>query len=79
MNTSDKKRIRWQCRRGMLELDIMLSHFLDNGYEQLSLEQKEIFKKMLSLEDDQLYRWFMGYEPCQDPKMKPVVEIVSSV
>ena len=31
------KRLRWQCRRGMLELDLLLGAFLDQYYLNLSI------------------------------------------
>ncbi|MFZ1712954.1 MAG: succinate dehydrogenase assembly factor 2, partial [Nitrosomonas sp.] len=36
---NEVNRIRWRCRRGMLELDIVLQRFLDNQYARLSESQ----------------------------------------
>ena len=32
---SELARLRWKCRRGMLELDLLLRDFLDSGYQDL--------------------------------------------
>ncbi|HNS59066.1 MAG TPA: succinate dehydrogenase assembly factor 2, partial [Nitrosomonas europaea] len=48
-------RMRWRCRRGMLELDIVLQRFIDNHYEQLDEHQLELFEVLLSLSDHDLW------------------------
>ena len=37
------RRLRWQCRRGMLELDLLLSRFLDAAYADLTKQQRRDF------------------------------------
>ena len=55
------ERLRWQCRRGMLELDLLLQGFLDNGYERLSHREQACFVRMLKFGDQLLLDWMMGY------------------
>jgi len=55
------ERLRWQCRRGMLELDLLLQGFLDAGYTDLTEQQQEQFVQMLDFEDQLLLDWLMGY------------------
>ncbi len=52
--------IRWQCRRGMLELDILLLAFFDKDYKSLAQEEKKIFIALLSFPDQELYGWLIG-------------------
>jgi antitoxin CptB len=58
----DKKRLAWQCRRGMLELDVLLKSFLENDYDQVSDSLKAKFATLLKEEDPQLYAWLMRQE-----------------
>jgi antitoxin CptB len=53
-------RIKWACRRGMLELDVLLGNFVDNGYLSLSDEDKLLFIKLLESPDPELFAWLMG-------------------
>ena len=46
--------IRWRCRRGLLELDIMLQSFLEIKYDDLSLEEAQLFEQLLEIEDNPL-------------------------
>jgi len=53
-------RIRWHCRRGMLELDLVLARFLDRHFGDLSPSQKEAFKALLEYPDNDLWDLVAG-------------------
>lgn len=59
---SDFSALKWACRRGMLELDVLLGNFLDEAYPRLSLEEQKQFKKLLSFPDPSLFAWLTGQE-----------------
>ena len=42
-------KIRWQCRRGMRELDELLSSYLENKYQETSDKEKIAFNKLETL------------------------------
>lgn len=67
-------RLRWACRRGMLELDIFLGSFLDLAYEALSNHEKIIFQELLLEADPTLLAYFMGQEKPEDPEIVSVIE-----
>jgi len=48
-------RVRWNCRRGLLELDVVLTRFLDRHFESLSPQQRDAFKRMLDYPDNALW------------------------
>lgn len=52
-------RIKWACRRGMLELDVLLNNFLKNGYNKLDDKQKYLFVEMLIMPDPELFALLM--------------------
>lgn len=52
----------WMCRRGMLELDVLLGNFLQERYAELRFEDKETFIELLSYQDPLLFAWLMGKE-----------------
>lgn len=66
--------IRWQCRRGMLELDMMLVLFFEKEYENLDREGKFAFVKLLSHTDQELYQWLIGREEPEFSSLKNMVE-----
>ncbi len=58
----DLDRIRWQCRRGLLELDLVLNRFIEAELEGLSPGQLDMFKAFLAENDTLLLAWVMGQE-----------------
>lgn len=66
-------RLRWRCRRGMLELDLLLQGFLDSGYTALSEPQQECFVTLLELPDQTLFEYLMGYREVKERELADVV------
>lgn len=56
----NKSKIRWACRRGMLELDKILNNFFDKEFDNLSDEKKQYFVNLLEHNDTELNSWLIG-------------------
>lgn len=65
--------LRWQCRRGMRELDLLLTDFLENDYSHSSEEQKQAFRKLLGLADPDLIGYLLGAQTPPDIALANVV------
>lgn len=55
-------KIRWDCRRGMLELDYILEQFLNSDLEDFSRAQLQTLQIFLENQDPDLFAWFLGYD-----------------
>lgn len=66
-------RVRWACRRGMLELDVLLQPFIETHYEAMTDDDKKTFIRLLACEDPEIFAWFMGHEQCQDPLLADMI------
>ena len=67
------KRIYWQCRRGMLELDSLLQSFLEHYYADLDNQERKSFEQLLTNNDTLLLEYFMGRTVPMDPDTANVV------
>jgi len=67
-------RLRWQCRRGMRELDVMLERWLASRYEQGSEAQRRAFHRLLEAQDPQLVAWLFQRERPADPDVAALVD-----
>ncbi|MCM2678813.1 succinate dehydrogenase assembly factor 2 [Echinimonas agarilytica] len=67
-------RLRWGCRRGMLELDVILVPYFDTCFAALTPEQKTIFERFLESDDPDLFAWLMGHDECKDKDLAWMVE-----
>lgn len=69
-------RLKWACRRGMLELDVLLGNFLESGYAGLSVADKWLFIKLLECSDPELFSWLLGSEQPRDEGLIKIVQVV---
>src|SRR3569832_142598 len=74
-NTAAPRRARlaWQCRRGMLELDLLLQAFLDDQYDSLTFDEQRAFEGLLNYPDQILLEYAMGRLLPADPALAHVV------
>lgn len=73
------ERLRWQCRRGMLELDLLLNRFLDIDYADLSPQQRIDFVRLLGYQDQIIYDWVMSQAVPADPALRDLVIRIQAV
>ena len=74
---SDKKRLAWACRRGMLELDIILLSFLEEQFSELSSVDQSLFVSLLTSSDQDLFDWFLQKKSPPEEYARLVAEIIS--
>ncbi len=53
-------RLRWRCRRGLLELDLILGTFLEQQYPLLPADEQVAFERLLALPDATLSGYVQG-------------------
>ncbi|WP_251357936.1 succinate dehydrogenase assembly factor 2 [Kangiella sp. TOML190] len=56
------KALLWASRRGMLELDVILTPYLEQHYAAMSASEIKLFSDYLQQDDPDLYAWLMGFE-----------------
>lgn len=69
-----QRRVSWQCRRGMLELDELLQTFFDHRYAGLSSNERACFERLLGLADQELSELLLRGGRCADAELTHVVE-----
>lgn len=69
-------RLKWACRRGMLELDVLLGNFLQESYPSLPLENKQAFVKLLNFPDPDLIAWLVGGEHPEDRDLNNIIRLI---
>jgi antitoxin CptB len=72
-------RIRWRCRRGMLENDLILTRFLDAKGAVLTDEEIGMLDKLLDLSDNELWDLIAGRAEPADASVWPLVEELRSI
>ena len=57
---SETARLRWLCRRGMKELDLVLTRYLERRYADAPEGDQARFRQLREMADPDLYRLLLG-------------------
>jgi succinate dehydrogenase / fumarate reductase iron-sulfur subunit/antitoxin CptB len=66
-------RLRWRSRRGLLELDLILTRFLAKYLERLSEAELLAYTQLLQGEDNDLLDYVNGLQMPQDTMQQQIV------
>ncbi len=67
-------KLRWKCRRGMKELDVLLLHYLDHYYVEAEDADKLAFEEVLDMQDPELYFLVLGKTVSDNEAVAGVIE-----
>ena len=73
MNELEKK-ILWQCRRGLWELDASLVPFVEQSFNELNEEEINKFRKFLSYEDIEMFDILVNKKGYEDQELESIIE-----
>ncbi len=70
------RRLRWRCRRGLLENDLVLARFLERHAATLDRERLVALDALLALPDPELWELVSGQRRCDEPRLAAVVAML---
>ena len=73
----DLGRLRWRCRRGMKELDLLLARYLDRHFCSASIREQEAFRQLLETQDPVLHAYCLGSE-APPPQFAALIERITA-
>ena len=71
-------RLRWRCRRGTREMDLLLESFLEECYGNLSGDQQAAFERLLDETDADIMDWVMGNQQPGDTAYQRLIETLQT-
>ena len=71
-------RLRWRCRRGMLENDLILARFLDARGEVISEADEAALSRLLDFTDNELWDLLSGRAEAADASLAPLLHELRS-
>ena len=76
MDRSGRNRLKWKCRRGLLELDLILQSFVEKH-----LEEKDVstLNELLDLQDNDLWDIVSGRSDRFDERFEGIVARLRAV
>jgi len=74
-----QSQLHWRCRRGVRELDVLFTRFVNEHYPTLSDKEKATFQDMLEVQDPVIMDWLFGkYQP-ESPDMQALVGLLKRI
>jgi antitoxin CptB len=73
MDTAELSRLRWRCRRGLLENDLILARFMDARGQSISDDEAAGLDRLLRLSDNELWDMLAGRAEPEDAALRPLV------
>jgi antitoxin CptB len=70
-------RLRWRCRRGMKELDVLLTRFVDEEFAQASTVHQEAFRALLDTPDPEIWAYCLGLELPPTPTLNSLIRRIT--
>lgn len=71
-----RRRLLWASRRGMLELDLLLSPYVEACHDGLALHEQQVLERLLTCQDQDLYQWLIGRVPAPDAELQDMVSAI---
>ena len=76
---SEVARLKWKCRRGMKELDLLLESYLAERYQGAGPAEQGAFRELLDMQDPELFAFVTGRERPATEELRRVVDALRRV
>ena len=73
LNPVDLNKLKWRCRRGLLENDLFIERFFDRHADRLTVRQAEALGELMDLADNDLLDIAMGRSEAYAPHLNDLV------
>lgn len=70
------RRLAWQCRRGIKEVEVVLVPFFEQHFMNLSEEDQVRFEKLLEEQDVDLFEWVTTRTLPEQPDLNRMMKMV---
>jgi antitoxin CptB len=73
---AEMARLRWRCRRGMRELDVMLTRYLDRVWPTASPAERDAFTELVAMQDPDLFGYLVGRTTPAEEQQRAVIACI---
>jgi antitoxin CptB len=79
MLDAEQRRLAWRCRRGMLELDIILQKFVNEQFGSLTIDELQVFDEMLDLPDSDFWEKIRDTKQVSNQSLQSVLSKLRAI
>ena len=69
-------RICWHSRRGMLELDLILTPFVKAHFKAMDADMQQAYLRLLECEDQEMFGWFLQHKQPEDTQLQKILAFI---
>lgn len=73
---SEHSRLLWRCRRGIREMDIVFTDFIEHCYDSLNETEKQSLEQLLDEPDLDILNWVMGKSEPESDSFKHLISLI---
>jgi antitoxin CptB len=70
-------KLRWRCRRGMKELDVLLTRYVEEQFCDAPAAHQAAFRELLEAQDTVIYAYCLGQEPPPTALLSSLIERIT--
>jgi antitoxin CptB len=70
-------KLRWRCRRGMKELDVLLTRYVEERYGNAPADHQQAFRELLDAPDPLIYGYCLGRERPPTVLLRSLIERIT--
>jgi antitoxin CptB len=75
---ADLGKLRWRCRRGLKELDVLLERYMDQRFGGAPEAEQEAFRQLLETEDTLIYAYCLRVESAPERYADLIERIIAN-
>jgi antitoxin CptB len=79
LRTQELSKLRWRCRRGMLENDLLITRYLDENEAIISESEIAALYELMQLSDNELWDVLSGRVGCPELRLKSLVDALQAI
>jgi len=79
VQTEEYSRLRWRCRRGMRELDELLTRYLEEDFRRAPPADREAFGRILELQDPEIFGYLLGGTIPEEASLRHVIDRIRRI
>jgi len=77
IESQELRKLRWRCRRGMKELDVLLTRYVEEQFCDAPAAHQAAFRDLLEAQDTVIYAYCLGREAPPTALLSSLIERIT--
>ena len=74
LDAQELGKLRWRCRRGMKELDVLLTRYVEERFGGASPAEQDAFRRLLEVQDPLIYAYCLRALPAPSAELSALID-----